>query len=155
MTIQIKLTTKAACRVARIDRDRFNEFVAAGNFECAPQTVPGRARLFGPDDMLALWLFRELMEEGLNARKAGDIACAVALAARVNPDARAISYVQDYFGTRGHAFPADQVPSFEKWDDVVFSGTDIRKVTTFRIGKLREMIAHYTEEERAIIGEDD
>jgi hypothetical protein len=155
MTAVPKLTTAAACRVARIDRDRFNEHVAAGRFECAPDTIPGRARLFDPDDMISLWLFRELMDDGFDAKHAGFIACAVATAARKNPEARAISYVQDYFGSRGHAFPAENVPAFPEWDQVTISGSDIRKVTTFRVGKLREVIAHYTEEERQIIGEND
>ena len=149
-----KLTTVIACRVARIDRNRFNEHVAAGNFGCAPATSPGRARLFTPDDMIALWLFRELMDDGFEARRAGTIACEVAQSARENPDARAISYVQDYFPVRGFAFPADKVPLHGEWDDVVFpAGSDIRKVTTFRIGKLRDVIAHYTAEEAAIIGD--
>ncbi|HYD32099.1 MAG TPA: hypothetical protein VEB64_14760 [Azospirillaceae bacterium] len=151
-----KLTTMAACRVARIDRDRFNEHVAAGRFPCAPNTVPGRARLFDPDDMIALWLFRELMDDGFEAAKAGVIACAVANAAKQHPEARAISYVEDYFvPPTGRAYPSDQVPAASEWDRVLFSGTDIRKVTTFRVGKLRELIAHYTEEESAIIGERD
>lgn len=158
MTFAPKLTTAVACRVARINRDRFNEHVAAGAFGCAPATVPGRARLFDPDDMVALWLFRELMDEGFNAARAGSIACEVGEAARQNPDARAISYVQDYFGNgeRGFAYPADAVPDHTEWDAVLFpAGSDIRKVTTFRIGKLREMIAHYTAEEAAIIGNPD
>lgn len=160
MKIVPKLTTAAACRVARIDRDRFNEHVAAGRFGCAPATVPGRARLFDPDDMIALWLFREGMEDGLDASTAGYIACTVADAARQNPNARTISYVEDYFrgtgnSSRGRAFPSEQVPSPQEWDSVLFSGTDIRKVTTFRIGKIRDMVAHYTDEERSIIGEND
>lgn len=152
-----KLTTTAACRVARINRDRFNEHVAAGHYPCAPKTTPGRARLFDPDDMIGLWLFRELMDDGLGAKSAGEIACAVAMVARLNPEARAISYVQDYFGDRGFAYPADDVPHHSEWDTNNFcpGGTDARKVTTFRIGKLREMIAHFTEEERSIIGPDD
>lgn len=150
-----KLTTAAACRVARLNRDRFNEHVAAGAFNCAPKTVPGRSRFFDPDDMLTLWLFRELMDDGFDARFAGAIACSVGEAARQHPEARSISYAQDYFGSRGHAFPADQVPDHSKWDEVVFSGSDIRKVTTFRVGKLREMIAHYTEEEFSVAGEPD
>lgn len=151
-----KLTTAAACRVARIDRDRFNEHVAAGRFGCAPSTVPGRARLFDPDDMIALWLFRELMEDGSEASTAGAIACEVASAARLNPGAKAITYVQTYFDkSGGHAYPADEVPPSTEWDETLFSGTDIRKATTFRISKLRQLIAAYTEEERAIIGEND
>ena len=87
-----KLTTKAACRVARIDRDRLNEHIAAGVYNCAPETIPGRARLFEPNDMIGLWLFRELMDDGFDARNAGKIACAIAIAARRNSEAPAISW---------------------------------------------------------------
>jgi hypothetical protein len=150
-----KLTTIAACRIAHIDRDRFNEHVAAGRFDCAPETIPGRARVFDPDDMIALWLFRELMDDGFDATRAGKIACEVARAAREHPDAPTISYVQDYFSGPGFACPTNSVPPPSDWDSAAFRNTDIRKVTTFRIGKLRAMIAHYTEEERSIIGPDD
>ena len=151
-----KLTVKAACKVAGIDRDRFNEHVAAGRFPCAPATVPGRTRLFDPDDMIALRLFRELMDDGFGAERAGRIACEVARAAKKNPTATAIAYVEDYFvPPSGNAFPADEVPPASEWARVIFSGTDIRKVTTFNIGKMREMIAAATEAERSIIGEPD
>jgi hypothetical protein len=155
MSVRPKLTTAAACRVARIDRDRFNEHVASGRYPCAPDTIPGRSRLFDLDDMIALWLFREIMDDGLEAPLAGKIACEVASVARNNPQVRAISYVQTYFGRLGHAYPAEDVPPHPNWDDTFIGGTDIRKVTTFRIGKLREMIAHYTDEEDSIIGESD
>lgn len=149
-----KLTTKAACRVARIDRDRFNEHSAAGRFPCAPATKQGRARLFDPDDMIALWLFREQMDDGFDAATAGSIACAVASAAREYPKSNSISYVQTYF-SGGEAMPAESVPDLTG-DSMPFVGdADIRKVTTFRISKLRDMLAHFTEEERSIIGEDD
>ena len=152
----VKLTTAAACRVAGIDRDRFNEHVAAGRFPCAPSTIPGRTRLFNAEDMIALRIFREEMDEGRDAISAGLIACAVANAARQHPEARTISFVQSYFDKMGgHAFPADQVPGAAEWDNVIFSGTDIRKVTTYRIGKMRELIAHYIEDERNTIGERD
>lgn len=153
-----KLTTKAACHVAKIDRDRLNEHIAAGAYNCAPATVPGRARLFDPDDMIGLCLFRELMDDGLDARHAGNIACAVSRAARENPGAPAISYVQDYFiGDTALAMPFDEVPPASEWVTNLFmpGGTDARKVTTFNIAKLRKLIAHYTKEEDSIIGEDD
>lgn len=155
-----KLTTAAACRVARIDRDRFNEHVAAGRFECAPSTIPGRTRLFDPDDMIALWLFRELMDDGFDAFNAGRIACKVSEAARLNPAAPAIAYVNDYFGPlSGAAWPANEVPSPDTWDEpasfICPGGTDIRKVTIFNISKLRNIIAHFTDEERSIVGEKD
>jgi len=154
MSITPKLTTKAACRVAGLDRDRFNEHVASGAFPCAPDTVRGRARLFDPDDMIALFLFREFLDEGTDAKTAGKLACEIAHCARFNPDEPTIALVYTYFHNP-QAFPASAVPESSTWDDVLFSGTDIRKVLTYRIGKLRKMIAHYTEEERSIIGEDD
>ncbi|WP_297778973.1 hypothetical protein [uncultured Roseovarius sp.] len=154
-TIPPKLTTALACRVARLDRDRFNEAVASGVFTCAPETIAGRARVFDPDDMVALFLYRELIEDGYSKTRAGKVACAVGQAARKYPDAKAISYVEDYFKGFGQAFPADRIPSFEEWDSTTFSGTDIRKVTTFRIGKMRDIIARDTAEETSIFGPED
>ena len=154
MTIIPKLTTKAACRVARIDRDRFNEYVADKAFNCAPDTIPGRARLFDPDDMLALCLFRELMDDSYSPKRAGQIACTVAEVARECPDERVMAYVEPYVGT-GSAVAYSRLLALGDLDELVISGSDIRKVTVFRVGKLRDMIAHYTDEERAIIGEDD
>jgi len=154
MTTRPLLTTVAACRVAGIDRDRFNEHVAAGRFGCAPATVPGRSRLFDPDDVLALHLFRDLMDDGFDATRAARIACEVAQVAKLNPDERAISYVETFF-SGGSAHPTSAVPDASQWDHVLFSGRDVRKVATFRIGKLREMIAHFTEEERNFIGADE
>lgn len=154
MTIKPKLTTKAACRVAGIDRDRFNEYVADKAYNCAPDTIPGRARLFDPDDMLALRLFRDLMDDSYSPKRAGQIACTVAETARDCPDERIIAYVETYVGANS-AVPYSRFLEFGDFDELKVSGSDIRKVTLFRVGKLRDMNAHYTEEERSIIGEDD
>lgn len=155
-----KLTAIAACRVARIDRDRFNEHAAAGRFPCAPDTTPGRARLFNPDDMIALMLFSELLEDGLAASVAGRIACEVAAAARQNPEARAISYVRSTPAKSGFtvdraALPASSLPDPEMWNKTLFNDCDlIERVMTFNVWQLRDRIARKTEEERLIIGEE-
>ncbi len=156
MTIKPKLTTKAACRVAKLHPDRFNEHVASGAFPCAPATVPGRARLFDPDDMIALWYFQQFLSEGHDAKSAGKMACEIATVARQNPDEPVIALVQDYFYTFT-AYPPSVVPDFDKWDtpEAMLNGSDIESARYFRISKTRAMIAHYTEEERSIIGEDD
>ncbi len=155
-----KLSTKAACRVARMDRDRLNEHISDGRFACAPETVPGRARHFDPDDILALWYFRELMDDGLDAKNAGRMACEIARVAGEHPEERVICYVQTFFGARGTAMLPQDVPPVTDWDSekgLVGFGhqTDIRKVTTFRVGKTRELIAHYTAEELSYRGEED
>jgi hypothetical protein len=71
------------------------------------------------------------------------------------PEARSLTLVLDYFYGPGDAFPSEQVPDASEWDNVLFSGSDIREARTYRIGKTRDLIAHYTEEERSIVGEDD
>lgn len=154
MTHPTKLSTKAACRVARMDRDRLNEAIKDGLYPCAPETIPGRARYFDPDDMIGLWLYRELNEDGCSKVRAGQVACAVMAAAKENPEADAISYVELYVGSR-RAVPADQVPGASDWSSVSFSGSDIRTVTTFNIAKIRKLIVEGTAEELSFVGEED
>lgn len=152
--IEPHLTTAAACKVAGLHRDRFNEHVASGAYSCAPGTIPGRTRLFRPTDMIALRLFRDLLDDGLNARAAGHIACEVSLAARQNPEAGEVSYVFDWFSSpSGYACPVSEVPS--DWEKPGARDTDVRQVWTFNVSKLRKLIAHYTEVERSIIGPQD
>lgn len=146
-----EVTTALACQIVRLDRARFSEAVAGGYLPCVPETIAGRARRFKPDDLLSLWYFRELVEDGYTRERAGKIACAVAEAARQNPEAPAISYVEDYFN-EANAVPADQVPDHSEWDTTFFLLTDIRKVTTFRVSKARKLIAHYTAKEIAVSG---
>ena len=156
MQIIPKLTTALACKVTRLPRERFNEGVSGGHLPCVPATTAGKARVFMPADMLVLWYYRELTEDGYTREKAGHIACAIAQAARQFPDSPAISYVEDYFGPgSGQAYPADRVPDHSKWDTTSFNQTDIRKVTTFRVSKARALIAHYTAEEISTFGEED
>ena len=151
-----KLTTKAACRVARIDRDRFNEHVAGGRFPCAPITIPGRARLFTPEDLVPLWLFQELTEDGYDSTTAGRIACEVARVARVNPEAPVIALVWGFTAPPTcDAVIADHVPAPGEWGTTLFGGGTIRRVDYFNIAKTREFIARAIEEEQAVIGERD
>jgi hypothetical protein len=133
-----KMTAAEACRVVGIDRDRFNEHVAAGRFQCAPATIPGRARLFDPDDMAALWLFRELMDDGLDAHRAGSIACDVAACAKRNPGARAVAH------TRGFAYNRT-VPAGAVSEAAALCGRSSRPVTVFDTAEVRAEIARRIE----------
>lgn len=149
-----KLTTKAACRVAGLHRDRFNEYVAVGAFGCAPPTVPGRARLFTPDDMLALVLFKQLMDDHVSPERAGATACYVAKEAREHPAEPAIAFLETFVGTK-RALPASQVPPPSEWPSILDGGSPIRKVSIFNIDDLRARVDQGIEEERSIIGPDD
>lgn len=154
MSDSVRLTTAAACRVSGIDRVRFNEHVGSGAFSCAPETTKGRARLFNFNQLVALRLFREFMDDGMTAKSAGRMACAYAVACESFPDAPALAYVQYYIGSPDVVTPA-MLPAPEEYSTKGFNGRDIRKVQIHAIGKTRELIAHYIEEERNIIGEDD
>lgn len=151
----LKLRTGSACRVVRLERDRYNEAAAANLIPCMPQTSPGRARLFDRYDLLALWYYRELIEDGYIREKAGHIACEISSCAREYKDAPVISYVEDYFNGNGSCFPAVMVPHHEDWDSTTFSGTDIRKVTNYRVSKALQLIDHYTSEELSVQGTED
>lgn len=144
----LDMTTIVACKVAGLKRDSFNKFVANGYLECVPNGSVGRTRMFTHDDVLVLRLFRDLMDEGMTAERAGPIACAVALSANSteNRGEPVIAYVHTYMGD-GQAVAPSKVPAFEDWSKP-FNGSDIRKVSLFRIDKLRSMIETYAREER-------
>jgi hypothetical protein len=68
------LPTSVACRVARIDRQRFNEHVASGAYFFAPSPEKGRSRYFSDEDLVPLYIFARHTERGLNSQKAGQVA---------------------------------------------------------------------------------
>ncbi|WP_373487270.1 hypothetical protein [Blastomonas sp.] len=149
---ETKLTTQRACKLAGLHRDRFNEHVHADHYPCAPKTVPGRSRLFDANDLLALLLFRKLMDDGVDAKNAGEIACTVMEAARQAPSARCVAFVQPVLGS-ALAMPADELPDVSAWDDWLHNGCDIEKVTIFRVGKWRDQIAHQMDDDLLIVGD--
>ncbi|QIB32671.1 hypothetical protein [Ancylobacter pratisalsi] len=73
--LKLRATTALAAEIARIDRQRFNEAVASGLYTCAPETVAGRARSFGLVDLVVLFIYGRLLDEGITPRHAGAAAC--------------------------------------------------------------------------------
>ena len=55
-----KFRTKAACRIAGIDHQRFNEDVAAGEYPHAPVTTAGVSRVFDEADIAGLYVYAHL-----------------------------------------------------------------------------------------------
>lgn len=149
-----KLTTMAACRAVGLSRDRFNEYVHAGQYDCAPATVAGRARLFTPDDLLGLKLFKQNLDDGMPPKIAGEIACDVMAYAKQYPDEPVIGILTAYIGIIRAVKPSE-VPPMDLWTSVAWSGSTIRKVDYFNVAHLRALIEHAIEEERSIIGEAD
>lgn len=59
--MDLKFRTKAACRIAMIDPQRFNEDVASGDYACAPRTKAGVSRVFDEADIAGLMIYGHLM----------------------------------------------------------------------------------------------
>lgn len=73
----LKVRAPLAMRIAQIDRDRFNEAVARGDYPCAPRVVAGATRIFALDDLVVLCIYGHLVNTGEAPRKAGLLADAV------------------------------------------------------------------------------
>jgi hypothetical protein len=72
--MSIKVRAPLACRIAGIDRDRFNEAVAKGDYPGAPPAGSGKTRIFQMHDLIALFIYGRLLEIGVAARSAGEFA---------------------------------------------------------------------------------
>lgn len=81
--------TKLACEIAGVDPLRLNEDHHHNVYECLPETVAGKARVFQVHDILALRIFGMLTRAGLSRSVAGEIACTIRYAAQFDhPDLR-------------------------------------------------------------------
>lgn len=66
-----------ACRLAGVERDRFNLAVHQKHYPCAPEVVPGSTRKFDRDDFIALAVYGHFLRRGFSSAVAGDLACRV------------------------------------------------------------------------------
>lgn len=72
--MSIKVRAPLACRIAGIDRERFNEAVAKGDYPDAPPAGSGNPRIFQMHDLIALYVYGRLLEDGAPVRNAGEFA---------------------------------------------------------------------------------
>lgn len=153
-----RLRQRAACRVAgfpgEAGSDRFNEYVSAGHFECAPATVPGRARLFTEDDAVALYYFSWLLHEcGWAPRQAGREACLIRDGLRTYPDAENLSVIVPHLGSSHIAAPGDA--AIADPHNHITGGVSIKATRTYNVGHARALIAHGFDLEFNTAGEED
>lgn len=142
-----KLTTVAACRAVDMDRQRFNEFVASGDYPCAPETIPGRSRLFEEADLIALFIFAREMERGTKVAMAGKFACAVRGTLRDRPDASTAVVAgsvksKDYYSVQ----PDTKITAGME------RGKPLLSLTTYNLAYVRAEIRTKIDEMREIIG---
>lgn len=148
--MQKRLTTIAALRVVGMDRQRFNEYVSNGDYACAPDTVPGRARVFDESDMIALRIFAQEVEFGVSPRDAGRLACTVLDGIRRHPEDGTVTVVRGM-----HLKPFYLAPDDVEVANGEFAGRPVYDRRTFNIAWLRDYVRRGMEEEASIIGPED
>jgi hypothetical protein len=77
MTIGLKLRAPLACRLARVDKQRFNEAVARGEYTCAPKAIQGVSRTLTVAETIALYCWGRMLELSMSAKQAGYFACGI------------------------------------------------------------------------------
>ena len=150
-----KFRTQAACRIAEIDPQRFNEDVSDGNYPCAPETTAGKARLFDEADIAGLYVYAHLTKgHGANryGRKlAANYACGVIKAlrelSRIEKERVDIPFVAG----GGHTVAESTDPP------VFITPLERAEVLTscFDLKAIRETVRERMEEEKNIWGEAD
>lgn len=155
---KLRATTALAADIARIDRQRFNEAIAAGFYPCAPETIAGRARSFNLEDLIALTVYGHLLREGVTPRHAGAAACGLRSFLVECPGTDHALQVVGNFGA--HLGPVSWVrPEIFEGAKAAsrISGAQIVYVRNWYIGPMREaIISRLTEEdENRTVGADD
>lgn len=140
----LRATTALAADIAGIDKQRFNEAVAADFYPCAPKTVAGRARSFGLNDLIALKVYGHLTVEGGTPRFAGKVACGLLDFLQVYPKASRAVYVVAEMGS-----PSWLLPEALDAASTHISGHLIVSVRTWYLDPIRENIIGRLEHEDA------
>lgn len=153
-----RFRTAVACRIARIDRDRFNEAVAAGNYPCAPRTDRGATRVFDLPDLIALHYYGRLLGLGIAPRIAGQWACELRHVVNREPDSNEIilCFGKDAFEhavTRESVAALDETQRFRVLHgDALFP---IVQRVCVDVRAIRGLVKFEIERELSVIGPDD
>ena len=131
----IKVTTRAAMEVARLDRNKFNQAVADGFYACAPTTMLGAQRVFGLSDLVGLYVFARETEAGVSARVAGLLACRVAHEVTSYPEEDRICFGKGVNGVEW-ALPISRA----NIDASRIMDTKVEQIRIFHVGNIKEQL---------------
>ncbi|MCV2446672.1 hypothetical protein [Paracoccus sp. DMF] len=137
MTTEATMSSTYASEVAFFNKQRFNEAVARGDYPCAPK-VEGRARVFTARDVMGIWLYGHLIDDGIPPAKAGDLACQFVNVLKFDPDIEEVLIVRDAFRRR-HVVAPQNLESFKK---VSLAGSSIISIETWDLRQQHKNIAH-------------
>jgi hypothetical protein len=150
---KLKFRTKAACRIVGIDPQRLNEAIAAKDgYSCAPKTRPGVSRIFDEFDLMSLYVFRRLTEEGFSQKLASNYACGLLAALKSNYHTlpERLDFPLDGFNDMWTAEIRSEPVSFTSPSQTV----GIASFSIDIVG-IRKIICALMEDEANILGEED
>lgn len=144
------IRTKLAMEIAGLNPLRFNEYVAAGSYRCAPRTDPGKPRRFREPDLIGLWWFNKMLTEGVSAVRAGEVACRLVdyLKEHVDADGLCPHVRVTFVETTGFSFfmPTEKFAAClrdkdgKPWEVVEFQHGILVKATNFELAWVRKLI---------------
>lgn len=141
---------KAACRIAGIEHQRFNEAVASGHYPCAPKVDRGSTRVFDLEDLVALYFYGSLLEQGWPPRLAGQYACRIHDCLISYPQTTGVMVIRLANGSF-QTLAESELNGTPKGD----VGGGVMQRFSFDIETARKYIDREIDEEISIVGEDD
>ena len=146
--MSVVLTTVAACRVARMDRQRLNEIISAGDYPIAPDTIPGRSRMFSEIDIIGLFILAREIERGTRLSHAGRIVWEVVHALRENPQAGEVHVaVSTLSGGFKRVEKAGTAGAFDA------NGIEVYEVRSYNVAYVRKLVREGIAAEMNVVGE--
>ena len=140
MGVTFRYPGTIACQVAGIEKQRFNEAVAAGRYKCAPDVRKGGTRTFDHNDIVTLFVYARLIEQEIPARVAGEIACSLRSKLGEFPDAKELRVPR--YSEHGKTPPGElPIPSSSEEEEysvhvqMAFDIAGIRQEVTRRLKK--------------------
>lgn len=167
MSEEFNFRSALAMRIAGVDRQKFNEAVAADFYPCAPKEMEGTSRVFREHELVGLWVFGWLLRAGVVPRVAGPLACEFMRQAENNPQDDRIVYLQSQTGIShffaGSNFDIDLARGAKKvrkdtGEEEVHHYAGLSPVAftiDFYVSTIRQMVAREIENQKRTFGEDD
>ena len=168
MTLGLRLRAPLACRLARVDKQRFNEAVARGEYPCAPPAVQGVSRTLTLAETIALYCWGRMLELSMSAKQAGHFACEILhLVRRIEsgdvPTHAWACIIRTGYGSYEFAcsdpkeldLEARQKAGVVSPTPVSYGESGVIFTINFQISFLRQLILQGIEEYRATLGEEE
>jgi hypothetical protein len=167
MTTALKLRAPLACRLARVEKQRFNEAVARGEYPCAPAAVQGVSRTLSLAETIALDCWGRMLELSMSAKQAGLFACEVLnLVRRIEsgevPDHAWACIIRTGYGYEFACSDPKELDLAARQKAGVVSPTplsygesNVILTINFQIASIRDRILQGIEEYRSTLGEEE